>query len=156
MLRKLQIRSAREDDCEFIYSLRNSEDVRKNSFDKSEITFSRHKEWFCSALKRNDRLILIGELDSEPVGVVRFDVCVQDELGRLISIMVDSDYRGQGVGKQLLSMGLDIAIRKKDGLVFYAEIARENKASIKLFESQGFDMYDACENKITLRKTSGN
>jgi ribosomal protein S18 acetylase RimI-like enzyme len=94
-------------------------------------TFAQRKE---NLLKknRNGRIrIDIARIDEQPVGYVI--AAIRDDVGEIESIFIKEDYRGQGIGDELMSRVLawmdhaqvrqkivDVAVGNEDALDFYA------------------------------------
>ena len=77
--------------------------------------------------------MLIGEVDGETVGVLRFDT-VEDEA--TVSVYLTAQGRGRGIGLELLIQG-QIWLRSNAGHVvrIKADIRRTNEASIEAFKA---------------------
>ena len=51
-MQKLTLTRATEEDCRFLYDLRNEEDVRKNSFQTETFSYESHVAWYKEKLGR--------------------------------------------------------------------------------------------------------
>lgn len=131
------LRKAYAGDIEFIFSLRNEETVRQASFDSDYIDKETHRKWFSGKITSDDCAIFIAEVDSIPVGQVRFDV-VDEEIAEA-NIAISEDFRGKGYGTE--------ALREASLLFFtdfpkiqavYAYIKMGNNNSIKSFVNAGY------------------
>lgn len=71
----VDIRVATQDDSEKLFAWRNHPAIRAVSRNTDIIDWESHQQWFASTIKDPDRLLLIGQKDGLPVGVVRFDIC---------------------------------------------------------------------------------
>lgn len=101
-----------------------------------EVSWEDHQLWYERSLRMSGRWILVGEDKDHPVGVLRLDRSVGDSA--TVSVNVNPECRGRGVGKQILALGADFAALL--GLVsLEAAIKTENVASIALFRGAGFD-----------------
>ena len=58
---ELNLRKACWSDCRFLFRLRNEDEVRKNSFQTSEIPYSSHENWFAQKLQDVNTVIYILE-----------------------------------------------------------------------------------------------
>ena len=58
---ELNLRKAFWSDCRFLFRLRNEDEVRKNSFQTSEIPYSSHENWFAQKLQDFNTVIYILE-----------------------------------------------------------------------------------------------
>lgn len=128
----LMLRRAEEKDCRFLFDLRNEEEVRKNSFQTQPIPYEQHETWFRRKLSEKQTKIFILELEQQPAGQVRIDICGEKAE---ISYALCRGARGHGYSKWMLSE-LELRARKDgwcSGLI--AEVKRENIASRKIFQS---------------------
>ena len=133
---KFIIRLAIAEDIHITFNWANNFELRKYSFNKKEIAFSEHSEWFNWKINDSKVLYLIGFVESVPVGSIRFDI---QEENALISYLVDENWQKMGLGRIMLAEGIKILIKKLPeiksltGFVF-----PENIASMKTFERLGF------------------
>ena len=51
-IQKLTLTKATEEDCRFLYDLRNEEDVRKNSFQTESFSYESHVAWRSLVISR--------------------------------------------------------------------------------------------------------
>lgn len=128
----MKIRSARISDAELLYSWVNDKDVRQNSFNQNPIHWENHIVWLTKKLSENNVKIFILELDAIPVGQIRYELAENDKW--IIDYSIFKKYRGRGLGKQIISM--TIALFDKG--IFHGKVKRENIASKKAFEANGF------------------
>jgi UDP-2,4-diacetamido-2,4,6-trideoxy-beta-L-altropyranose hydrolase len=70
----IEIRVARLDDSESLFEWRNHPVIRMSSRNSELINREDHQKWFASVQASPDRLLLIGQREGLPVGVVRFDI----------------------------------------------------------------------------------
>jgi UDP-2,4-diacetamido-2,4,6-trideoxy-beta-L-altropyranose hydrolase len=134
--KKFFMREAIAEDIHLAFNWANNFELRKYSFNKEEITFSEHSEWFYRKINDSKVLYLIGFIESVPVGSIRFDI---QEKNALISYLVDESWQKMGLGRIMIVEGIKILIKKLpkikslNGLVL-----PENIASVKTFERLGF------------------
>lgn len=95
----IEIRVARQDDAERLFVWRNHPAVRAASRKPDVINREDHQNWLASVLASPDRLLLIGQREGLPVGVVRFDI-QGDEAE--VSIYLVPDIKQPGQGRELL------------------------------------------------------
>lgn len=131
----ITLRKAKDEDLIFLYNLRNEESVRSASFNTEEIDIKTHKAWFKRKLKDKDSLILIGEINKEKIGQIRFDL---DNDGTEVSLAISSQQRGKGYGLQLLTKGCQYAFEKLKINTIISFIKPENEASLKIFLMENF------------------
>lgn len=123
------LRKATSDDAVDVWVWRNDPLTREMSRTTDEVPRAAHLGWFASSLTDPRRTILIGEVDGEKVGMVRFDHGAKTE----VSININPAHRSRGYGYALLMA----ATRAVPGDL-WAEIKDQNLASQRLFERAGF------------------
>lgn len=133
------IRQVRREDSQRIWEIRNHPIVRANSSDPEEFSFNKHNDWFgkkyfsggknCCFVLENDT--------GKVIGYCRFDFDNNND-NYIVSIALDPDHHGQGLGHYLLSESLFRFSQEKDIL---AEIKKNNIPSIKLFQKNKFKIY---------------
>jgi UDP-2,4-diacetamido-2,4,6-trideoxy-beta-L-altropyranose hydrolase len=132
-----RLRKATHEDLLTYYHWANDETVRKNSFSPEPIDLETHKHWFQQKLNNPDTLLYILEKSGNPVGQIRFDM---EEKIAHISYLIDSNYRGQGLGKLIVQVGIKQFFKDNSRKVdFQAAIKPENLVSHKIFQNIGFD-----------------
>ena len=89
----IEVRLAEAGDAEKLFEWRNHPTVRSVSRTSDIINWEDHRKWFASVLTASDRVLLIGQREGVPVGVVRFDV-----QGEAVEVSI---YLVPGVGRSL-------------------------------------------------------
>jgi RimJ/RimL family protein N-acetyltransferase len=134
----INLREAEQADCHNIYAWRNAEEIRRHIFDKEISPFETHQQWFQNSLQNKDQVILIGESNDKPVGVLRYDFAGQKAL---ISVYLIPGQQPTGAGSQLIQAGSRWLKRNHPEIKkIHAEILGENIASIKAFEKAGYHL----------------
>lgn len=135
--KEYKLRKATPEDLLTYYNWANDETVRQNSFSPEPIDLKTHKNWFKQKLNNPDYLLYILEKDQNPVGQIRFDV---EEKIAHISYLIDSNYRGQGLGKLIVQLGIKQFFQDDSRKVnFQAAVKPENSVSNKIFQNIGFN-----------------
>ncbi len=115
--------------------------MRAASHDGEPIDAATHRQWFASVLGDRRRLMLVGERDGKPVGVVRYDI---DGGSARISVFMAPGQAGAGLGADLLSAAEARLREVHPGVArIVAEVLGENEASRRLFSSAGFGLREA-------------
>jgi UDP-2,4-diacetamido-2,4,6-trideoxy-beta-L-altropyranose hydrolase len=96
------LRRATIEDCDAIYRWRNAEETRRHIFNPDPIPQDSHIRWFRKSLEDTNRVLLIGEIAGEPVGVLRYDMQGSEAL---ISVYLVPGTHGQGTGTHLIRSG---------------------------------------------------
>jgi UDP-2,4-diacetamido-2,4,6-trideoxy-beta-L-altropyranose hydrolase len=130
---RVTVRTATASDCECIWQWRNADFVLQGSKTPDPVSWPSHRAWFEGALNDPNRRVLIGEVDGEPVGVLRFDL-VKDEATASVYLTVQG--RGRGIGPELLIQG-QIWLQSNAPCVtrIRAEIRSTNEASVEAFKA---------------------
>jgi hypothetical protein len=120
-------------DTNFLYNLRNTSIVRKNSInDKNKINIAEHKKWFKNAKKKS--LILIAYLNRTKIGAVRYD---KNEFYHYVSIAIKPTFHNKGFGNQMLQQSEKFI---KNNSILIAKIKKNNSKSIKIFLKNGYSI----------------
>lgn len=117
-----------------LFKWKNDPEVRQASFITEAIKLKNHNKWLISVINNPNILMYILEYESSPVGMYRLDITGDSAT---IDITVDSEYRGQGIGKLIIRKL--IATAKNAGVKkLIAEVKENNVPSKKLFLTSGF------------------
>ena len=133
----LTIRKALENDIKLLFNWANDSSVRQNSINTATIEWSDHKKWFSSRIKDKNCKIFILENYCHPIGQIRFE---NKKDTWEIDYSIDSGFRGKGLGKKLIDMGIK---QLPEGTLIKAIVKEENIASCKVFEKLGFEKVEA-------------
>ena len=92
-------------------------------------------------LKRRLSKIFVALVDSKVVGYIKGHIFEDDfdfrKYGNIDEIIINKDYRGQGISK-LLGNELEKYLRKHNIEGIYSSVHNNNESSLKLHENQGF------------------
>lgn len=136
-MNQISVREAGFADILFLWYLRNQKDVYQYFKNPHPVPWEEHVDFILPILLRLSPTLLYTILcDGIPVGQVRNDR-KENKTGE-ISISVLSSFRGKGIASAALKQMLSSFT--KDGSIkkLIAEVHKENKASIALFEKVGF------------------
>jgi UDP-2,4-diacetamido-2,4,6-trideoxy-beta-L-altropyranose hydrolase len=132
----VRLRKATMEDCNSLYQWRNAEETRRFIFDPAPILLEEHRKWFVASLENHNRVLLIGESNGVPVGVLRYDISGSNAL---ISIYLVPGTQGQGIGTQLIRSGSRwLKENIPQILTIEAEVMSLNVPSIKAFINAGY------------------
>lgn len=127
---ELKLRKVNKEDCKILFDWTNDPAVRENAFNTEPVKWKEHQKWFATKLKNeNDQIFLLVK-DGVPVGQIRFE---KEEDYWKLSYSIANEHRGQGLGKELVKLGLE----EVQGKV-RAWVKKDNPASLKVFEGIGF------------------
>lgn len=132
----IEIRLANSADSKNIYSWRNHPTIRKHSGSSNEIEWVEHEKWFANKCGQFHHPILIGHIQKQPIGVVRFDI---RENVADVSIYRVPDSGHQGIGKNLLCKAEDwLKLNHPQVVAVHAWVLQENERSKRLFEKSHY------------------
>jgi len=150
----LNYRLATPEDIDLIFKWANDPVTRHNSFNTEKISYKNHINWYNKQIESDENLILIFEIDSIPLGMVRFH---KEDDSWTIGINISEAYRGQGLSVQMLREAAKYLFSNyKEGIII-AFIKKENITSQKAFEKAGFifvkelqiNNYESLQYKLT-------
>ncbi len=139
--KKISFRKASQRDVEITYSWANDINTRKNSFSTKSISFDEHKRWWYAKLKDRNAIYYICEVGLQPVGIVRFDKDILNNVF-LVGINLSKEYRGKGLGEIFLKITCADVLKQVHNSIIHAFIKKENIASAKSFERVGFHLIE--------------
>lgn len=135
-VREVEIRKAEPDDCARLFEWRNHPEIRSVSRQSDAIDWEQHQKWFASVIASSNRILLIGEYNGEPVGVVRFDV---DGSASEISIYLVPGQSHRIKGGQLLESAERWLANAFPAIrTIVAEVLPENMRSQRFFQACGY------------------
>jgi RimJ/RimL family protein N-acetyltransferase len=127
------LRDTSRDDCELYWDWVNDPEVRKQSHITRSIEWDEHSSWFKKQLRRNNVRMFVAydwtSIGAAPVGQIRFEYSNKEWN---LSYSVDAEYRGQGISKQMIHLGL------QQLNVIKAEVKPDNTISNHVFTSLGW------------------
>jgi RimJ/RimL family protein N-acetyltransferase len=100
------------------------------------LQWENHVNWFAKKINDSDVTMYIACQNGQPVGVVRYESNCKD---MQISVMLNPDFIGQGLGAQVIALGTRKFIEEHDfKQSILAEVKCNNVASQKAFQKAGF------------------
>ena len=131
---ELRLRRANDADIRFYFAWANDPQVRSHALQTAVIHWNTHQAWFASRMADPRSHLFVLQARALPVGQIRFD-----EEGEHVRIdfSIDSQFRGQGWGRQLLLLGMRRMAEQRH-LLFHAEVKAANTASRAAFIRLGF------------------
>lgn len=133
---KFKIKLAKKIDQNFLLSIRNSKQIRKNFFNTKKILRLNHNNWF-ETTKDNVYIFLLG---GKKVGYLRLNN-INEEISE-VSIAIIPKFQNNGYASKFLSL----AIKKMDNKILIAKVKKNNKSSLRFFVKNFFHIYNS--NKI--------
>jgi RimJ/RimL family protein N-acetyltransferase len=126
-------------DAELLWRWANDAEARRWSFHSAPIPWETHVAWLAARLADPATRIFVAEVHSTPRAVVRFEK--DDAEVAVVSILVDPDARGRGVGTRALRLSCRTAAREFGLERVDAYIKPANTASVAAFERAGFALF---------------
>lgn len=138
----IRARPAIAADSEDFLRWRNDADAIAHSLSGRAVDVHEHTGWFSDVVGSSEHVIVVGEADGvdgvSKVGMCRFSR--QHTGDYLVSITIDAQFRGKGVGRQLLALAIELLSHENPGPVnLLAQVKKSNEASQKLFVAADFD-----------------
>lgn len=118
-----------------IWNWRNDELTKQMSKNGEDILWEKHQEWFSLIIKDPDQHLFIAYQAGNPIGTARL---TRSGHSAKISINLNPDNRGKGLGKKLLEELSLYGFKTLQLDTLTAEIKKGNNASIKIFKESGF------------------
>lgn len=132
----IEIRIASESDSPKLFEWRNHQTIRAVSKNSAPIAWADHQSWFAKVQADKNRVLLIGEIDNEPIGVVRFDK--EGGIAEVsIYLVPEGSFKGHG-RNLLLSAEEWLKTHHADIKSIQAEVLGANTASQRLFVGAGY------------------
>lgn len=144
------LRLANETDIDITYKWATDSIVRKYSFNKGEIKFEEHTNWFKSKINNSNCIYLILCNDGKKIGSIRYDI---ESESALISYLIDSNFHGNGYGKKILELGEQYLIENYSNIRnVFGFVLNDNIASVKIFEKCQYTAIEQNENQMKFEK----
>jgi hypothetical protein len=132
---KIKIKKATIKDASFFYELRNDKTARKNSFITKNIKYNDHLRWYKKNLKKKNVIFLVALINnSKKIGTIRYET-VQTFTN--ISVNISKKFRNLGFGTKIIEKS-EKFLKKK--LIIISRIKKKNKASIKIFKNNNYEV----------------
>lgn len=148
----IHYRFADQSDSLMVFNWRNEESVRLSSRNQAITSFEEHDKWFAARVcKIQTEPILIFSSKSFDIGYTRLDLLDSSDSKVEISIAVTSDYQNKGFGSTMLEATIEIARTLLKVNEIIATVREDNRKSLKLFLSSGFNVFETQTDLIQLR-----
>lgn len=131
----LSVRTVTAADGPTLLTWRNDRLVREASRSNHVLTETEHTEWLQATLNDPDAHQFIVARGQNDVGYVRFNQCGERAE---VSIYLNPDFRGQGLGVAVLLTAQRALVRNAAVNELRAYVKHGNAASLQLFEAAGY------------------
>jgi UDP-2,4-diacetamido-2,4,6-trideoxy-beta-L-altropyranose hydrolase len=132
----IEMRKVTTLDSKNLFEWRNNKKIRDVSINSELIVWDEHQKWFDGVMSDSKCKLLIGMIDGEQIGVVRFDI-KQDVAEVSIYLVPVRGYSGKGKGL-LFASEKWLKINYSGIKSINANVLSGNEASKKLFLSSGY------------------
>lgn len=135
-LSDLELRRTIDSDCEVFWEWANDPIARAASFRNKTISWQHHTQWFRAKLADPNAILYTAtSSDGLPIGEVRYQI---DGGRAVLSIGLGAGFRGRGLGRTLLALGIERLFQDSAVQFIDAYVMPGNEASMKLFAGAGF------------------
>jgi UDP-2,4-diacetamido-2,4,6-trideoxy-beta-L-altropyranose hydrolase len=116
----------------------NDPATRRNALVPGKIDPATHHQWFESRLNNTDgcRIYIAETAGKVAAGQIRFERC---EGGWEVHYALAPGFRGLGLGRQMLEQALAAFADEVGDVLIIGRVKGDNRASLRIFESLGFD-----------------
>jgi RimJ/RimL family protein N-acetyltransferase len=142
----VRIRGVKADDSDALLSLRNDAGSVAASASQRSIPIQEHLSWFSDRMASRHPDIWVAEQTGRVIGYARLD---RIDRRAWISVAVARDARGVGVAGDLIRSVQKETVHDGEIEVLRASVRLENRASIRVFEKNGFEEIERSGEMIT-------
>ncbi|MBN1104390.1 MAG: GNAT family N-acetyltransferase [Deltaproteobacteria bacterium] len=134
----IEFRKAGWEDRGLLFRWRNDPLTRRYSLNPEPLVEAEHNQWFAASMENERRILLLACVDGTVVGVLRLDLVDESLRTAEVSIYVDPERHGQGLGKEVLQ-GAAIWVEKNTSIErLQAKVVQDNGPSVRIFKGCGF------------------
>jgi len=147
-------RTATLDDAAVLLTWRNNPSAREFSLHTELIPSDEHLEWLTARLERVQlEPFFLFAVDHEVIGMSRLDAVSESAEKYKISILVDPNQHGKGMGTSILNMTCEVFFSLHPNNTIVANVHQHNYVSQKLFTNSGFQLLHSEGNFLHFEKT---
>ena len=150
-------RTATLSDAVALLTWRNNPSSREYSLNSELILMNEHLEWLTTRLERIQiEPFFLYMADHKAIGMSRLDVMSGSVDKFEISILVDPNQHGQGIGTRILGMTCEAFFGLHPDYTIVASVHPDNFVSQKLFVGAGFELLPSTGDFLHFEKKSLN
>tara|TARA_A100001015_G_C14648836_1_gene578373 strand:- start:149 stop:637 length:489 start_codon:yes stop_codon:yes gene_type:complete len=135
----------KKSDLSTIFEWRNHREIRKRMFNQNKIKFDEHQDWFKEASQNPNKVLLIFEANSKPMGYINFNFNSKKESDWGFYLAPESE---KGIGTIMGKLALNYAFKKLKFNKVMAQAISSNHASIKYHIKMGFNHKNTLKNSF--------
>lgn len=141
----IEIKRASIEDSKKLFDWRNHPKIREASINSAFISWDKHQRWFEAVLTDKNRELIIGMIEDQTVGVVRFDI--ENDFAEVsIYLIQEASVAGQG-RNLLISAERWLNTNRPEIRRIHASVLAENEASKNLFLASSYNESKICYQK---------
>ncbi|WP_162130920.1 GNAT family N-acetyltransferase [Clostridium senegalense] len=145
LLRKVHL-----SDCETLFTWINDMEVRKNARYTDVVSIEDFTDRFIKELESENVYSFIVEKDSVSIGQLKLS---KDEDRVVFNYSVDKNYRGQGLGTEIVKQGEKFAKSNINNInKFVAYVRGSNKGSCKIFKKLNYTIVFSNDDYVIYEK----
>jgi RimJ/RimL family protein N-acetyltransferase len=134
-------RKANESDLILYFNWANDPLVRAQSYNSDIVSIDEHTNWFLEKLNDDSCYLYIFQNElNENIGQVRIQKT--EDRNAIIGLSIDSNFRGKGLGTQMLQLSAEEFFKSNPEAVIQAYVKFENASSKRIFEKAGYQMVE--------------
>jgi len=141
---KIILRPLINEDFIFFYKWHNDANIRfQTAMHPYPVSEPNEREWFDKAIAdiSNKRFIftVVFKETGEPIGYFQLTEVNFINKNAMLGIVIGEDeYRGQGLGKEIMELGIDYGIKNLGLLKISLDVINENLNAVRLYKKLGF------------------
>ena len=148
-------RTATLGDAGVLLNWRNNPSAREYSLHSEVIPIDEHLKWFSDRLDRVPlEPFFLFAADQKMIGMSRLDLVGESDKKYEISILVDPNQHGKGIGTRILSMTCEAFFNLHPDKTILAKVGQHNVISQKLFSNAGFELLSLADGFFYFEKTA--
>jgi len=147
-------RTATLGDADVLLTWRNNSSVREFSLHSELIPIDEHLKWLSNRLERVQiEPFFLFAAENRMIGMSRLDFVSGKTDKYEISILVDPDQHGNGLGTRILNLTCESFFTLHPDKTIIARVHERNLGSQKLFTNAGFKLQTLVDNFLHFEKT---
>jgi len=135
----ITLRKALIEDSKIILKWRNESTTVPWMGSAQVLSFAEHDRWFKKAISDPSCLFFIIEVNSEPVGQIRYHLTSSMNNYARVSINITQKMHSKGIASTAFRQGNDLVREIGFAPKVFAHVRQDNVGSIKAMENAGYD-----------------
>ena len=144
-LMDITLRKALIEDSETTLTWRNEPTTIPWMGSARALSFDEHDSWFRKTINDTSCLFFIIELNSKPIGQIRYHLTNSMNNYARVSINITQEMHGKGIASIAFSKGNELVRELGFAPKIFAHVRQDNIGSIKAMENAGYNRADTVE-----------